>query len=83
MEEEIKNTYAVLHSGRCKCIYEPRGDYGLEGFQLNKFYDYEMRESPKYGKYFKINCGDVFNPTYGQTCTPRAFNKFFGISGDC
>lgn len=26
--------------GIVKCIYEPRGDHGLEGFALNKSYKY-------------------------------------------
>lgn len=81
MDKIIK--YKLLHRGRCKCVYEPRGDYGLEGYQLNLFYDYEMRQSEQHGRYYKVNCNDKLSPGYGQTCTPRAFNKFFEISGQC
>ena len=52
----------LLHSGRVKCIYEPRGDYGLEGYQLDQFYDYEMFE--KDGKKYARVYPDKLFPSY-------------------
>ena len=69
----------LLHSGRVKCIYEPRGDYGLEGYQLDQFYDYEMFE--KDGKKYARVYPDKLFPSYFECCSFYHFNTVFEISG--
>lgn len=61
---------------RCECIYEPRGDNGLEGYQLGDQYDCEyIGESPVSGMpYYRVypTCD-----TYYETCSVRTFRKYF------
>lgn len=73
----------IIESGRCKCVYEPRGDYALEGYQLNDFYDYELKIGDK-GRYFKVYPGSISRSRiYGECCSVRTFRKCFEISGQC
>lgn len=69
----------IIENGSCECIYEPRGDFGLEGFSLNTIYKYELRVEPKIGLYYKVFPNDPFIPSYGSTCTNKAFRKCFKI----
>lgn len=69
----------ILETGKCQCIYEPRGDYGLEGFQLNDIYSYEKQKSIKNGIYYKILLNDQLSPLYGEYCKQKAFNKCFKV----
>ncbi|MCA9404312.1 MAG: hypothetical protein KC897_11060, partial [Candidatus Omnitrophica bacterium] len=32
----------IIERGWCECIREPRGDHGLEGYQRNERYYYEL-----------------------------------------
>lgn len=57
---------------QCKCIYEPRGDHGLEGYQLNSLYRYSITHTGDIVVY-----PDESFPEYGERCTGRIFNKYF------
>ena len=41
--EDLKKYLKSLNT--CICIREPRGDYGLEGFQINETYYYKLSPS--------------------------------------
>lgn len=63
-----------LHKGykSCKCKFEPRGDYGLEGFDYNNIYLYkEIKNNKK--KYIRI----YHEPLYYETCSFLTFKKYF------
>lgn len=79
-EKTDKKMTKILDSGRCKCVYEPRGDYGLEGYQINEFYNFERKENYISAQYFRVYPDKNF-PYYGENCTVRAFSKFFKITG--
>ncbi len=70
----------ILESGHCICKYEPRGDYGLEGYQLNEMYRYEVRHNDKDGTYYKVFPDKHLTPLYGETCSKKQFNKCFDIA---
>jgi len=58
----------------CLCIYEPRGDNGLEGFLLNSIYKYEKKKDSQ-GFYYRIF--PIFGYDYYETCGPNVFKKHF------
>ena len=65
-----------LDAFQAKCIYEPRGDAGLEGFQLNKLYDVQhMSEDKNKRPYYRVyvDCG----LDYYETCSKIMFNRHF------
>lgn len=65
----------------CKCICEPRGDYGLEGFQLGEMYYYKINPTGLYNIFGKDNLSSskLLNTDYcylGCACK-RVFKRFF------
>lgn len=44
----------VIDDGVCECIYEPRGDGGLEGYCLKAFFPYMECKSPIGKTYFRL-----------------------------
>jgi len=54
----------------CKCINEPRGNHGLEGYQRGLTYIYE-----KIAKTYKIY--PLHNENYSESCSTRAFHQHF------
>ena len=67
----------MIDTGVATCVYEPRGDHGLEGFQLNQTYKYAAMETAT-GKYYRIYPDTDF-PGYYETCSKSAFNKYFEV----
>ena len=69
---------------KCKCIYEPRGDHGLEGYVLGEIYSCEYRQD-KDGAYWRVfPTGSHVrepnkNPAYYETCGPIIFVRYFVI----
>lgn len=58
---------------KCECIYEPRGDHGIEGFCLGCQYKLEKYE--RNGKpMFKVWCEGDF---YGYGLSLAKFKKYF------
>lgn len=55
---------------QCICIYEPRGDYGLEGFELKTVYNCERMNN-----YYRI----YLQNDYYETCSIKVFNKYFKL----
>jgi len=60
-------------AGYCKCINEPRGNHGLEGYSRNKIYKFE--ECCLYMRYFRVY-PDI-NSDYYETCGPFVFHYYF------
>lgn len=66
---------------KCKCIKEPRGHKGLEGFQRDHLYFYE--EFTFYGhgmiRLFPDGCHplDRQENRYYEICTRKVFNEHF------
>ena len=61
-----------------KCINEPRGDGGLEGYQLNEVYSAQLCELND-KRYFRVWPGDEASPGYYETCSPMRFKKHFKL----
>jgi len=57
----------------CECIYEPRGDGGLEGYQLSeKYYCYKINNI-----YHRVYPDE--SDGYYETCSKQTFNKYFKL----
>lgn len=68
----------ILSQGFAKCLMEPRGDNGLEGYQLNSDYPYEYVDKDKYGKpFYRVFPDKRDTPDYYETCGPKAFHQYF------
>lgn len=75
MEDE---DFKMLSNGLCKCIYEPRGDNGLEGYQLENVYKFEEMFGGKQNrKYFRVYPEKHFD--YYETCGKKLFKKYFNV----
>jgi hypothetical protein len=59
-----------------KCILEPRGDSGLEGYNLGDTYHYQLMPKDKDGKPY-ARVWPVSGDFYYETCSVSSFNKFF------
>lgn len=59
--------------GLCTCIREPRGEHGLEGFNIGDSYQYEVCENDLGVVYYRI----YHRPDYYETATPPSFRRFF------
>lgn len=64
---------------QAQCTLEPRGAYGLEGYQAGETYHCEYRTVGAVDKkpYFRVwpAAGD----DYYETCSPQTFHKYFTI----
>ena len=62
--------------GFCVCKCEPRGDNGLEGYQLHDRYLFRVMrdENIKARSHYRVFPVD---PLFFETCSFRTFNKFF------
>lgn len=55
---------------QCTCIYEPKGDHGLEGFILDEAYDFEKK-----GELFVVYLD--YELQDNGVMTKTTFNKYF------
>ena len=58
--------------GYCDCICEPKGDFGMEGFQLNERYVFHEFE-----KHYAIF--PAVNRRYSEGIPKRTFKRYFRI----
>lgn len=56
------------------CIKEPRGDHGLEGYQMNETY---QAEGPLFNKLGREYMRVYQAPDYYETCTMGVFREHF------
>lgn len=71
----------ILKTGLCECIREPRGEHGLEGYQLEQFYRYEFKRNKEGQEYYKVFPDSMFT-SYGETCSRITFKRHFKIVVD-
>ncbi len=68
----------ILTTGTAICIKEPRGEYGLEGYNKGDTYAFEVCHPDKLGdKYVRVYHGSTEESDYYETCGPGEFKKFF------
>lgn len=61
---------------KCICIYEPRGQCGLEGYAKGDQYRYEFFLKDVSGRpYYRVY--PVENDNYYETCSVATFTRFF------
>jgi hypothetical protein len=66
----------VIGSGRAKCVMEPRGDGGLEGYNRGDVYRFERIRAATGRTYVRVYNGD---DGYRETCGTGTFNRFFEV----
>lgn len=62
-------------TGKAICMYEPRGEKGLEGYQLGESYDCEQCIGKDGRAYYRV--WPVSGDMYYETCSVSTFNRFF------
>ena len=68
----------VTEEGVAVCTYEPRGDFGLEGYQLNSNYLYQYMETALGEKYARVYpAAETKKSNYYETCRIGTFKRFF------
>ncbi|HHF3053150.1 TPA: hypothetical protein ACPJ1H_003965 [Vibrio alginolyticus] len=69
--------YESCEFGLAVCVFEPRGEKGLEGYQLGEQYAYRKMKSVTPGQppYYRVF--PTFDSDYYETCSTRTFNRFF------
>lgn len=60
------------------CICEPRGDHGLEGFQLNQEHKAQHVVGPLGNRYWRV--WPDARDRYYEICSERAFSKYFKLT---
>lgn len=66
----------ILESGISACINEPRGDNGLEGFQLNEIIKYERVETET-DNYYRVWSQSWEKDEYKEICSTVIFSRYF------
>jgi hypothetical protein len=61
----------------CRCIEEPRGRHGLEGYVLDETYFCERFKTDMEGKPYWRIWPDKDNTRYYEICGPLVFKRFF------
>ena len=69
--------YVGVSFGIAFCKREPRGDSGLEGYQLGDEYAFRRMESddPNESPYYRVF--PSFGNDYYETCSVPTFKKYF------
>jgi hypothetical protein len=70
-----QNQITILESGLARCVREPRGDNGLEGYVLDERYRIELCQGGK-RRFYRVYPGGSF-PDYYETCGERVFADYF------
>ena len=84
METKTKRIQKVVSEGLCTCKWDPRGDYGLEGYQIDEEYSFERKECSEQGKFVRVTSISIeesgfFNHPFGDAMKVSTFNKIFNI----
>ena len=71
--------FSVVLEGTCKCTLAPMGDHGLEGYDKNETYRYQlMLDEPNNKEYYRVYPTLDF-PDYYETCAKHHFKKYFAV----
>jgi hypothetical protein len=65
----------IKEEGICICKIAPMGYAGLEGFDENQEYKYELKLDKSGKEYYKI----YHTEDYAETCGVKTFKKYFTI----
>jgi len=68
-------TLNIIEGGFARCVAEPRGRHGLEGYILGQSYRFERCEDRKRA-YCRVYSDENF-PGYYETCGERVFADYF------
>jgi hypothetical protein len=72
-------SFELIEESFCKCIFQPMGDYGLEGYQKNNTYRAQiMLNTQTRQKYVRVYPDNSF-PDYYETCSTRNFKDYFAM----
>lgn len=66
----------VIGIGRAKCMMEPRGEGGLEGYNRGDVYRFERIRAATGKTYVRVYPGD---DNYRETCGPGIFARHFDV----
>jgi hypothetical protein len=69
------NPIMIIEAGFARCVTEPRGSHGLEGYGLGQFYRFERCEGGR-GRYCRVYPDESF-PGYYETCGEIVFAGYF------
>jgi hypothetical protein len=69
------NSITIIEAGIARCVTEPRGANGLEGYVLGQSYRFERCEDGK-RRYCRIYPDGSF-PGYYETCGEIVFASYF------
>lgn len=84
-ETEINPNKIILKNGKCECHYAPRGDKGLEGWDLNDTVKYQKIQDINTDKTIYFRIFYPFDKFYNEKqdtfeiIDKRVFNKYFKI----
>lgn len=65
----------IIEVGLARCVTEPRGSHGLEGYVLGQAYRFERCQN-KEGRYCRVYPDGSF-PGYYETCGEGVFAGYF------
>jgi hypothetical protein len=65
----------IIETGLARCVSEPRGANGLEGYGLGQLYRFERCEGMR-RRYCRVYPDGSF-PDYFETCGERVFTDYF------
>jgi hypothetical protein len=65
----------IIETGIARCVSEPRGANGLEGYGLGQSYRFERCDDAK-GRFCRVYPGGN-SPDYYETCGERVFESYF------
>jgi hypothetical protein len=69
------NSITIIEAGLARCVTEPRGRHGLEGYVLGQSYRFERCEERK-RRYCRVYPDGSF-PGYYETCGEGVFAGYF------
>lgn len=71
----MKSKAEVIEIGVAECIYEPRGDNGLEGYVLGLNYLFHKIRRPDGRKYYRV--WPSVGVDYYECAGPTMFKRYF------
>jgi hypothetical protein len=72
-----QNSSTVIESGLARCVREPRGANGLEGYSLDQVYRFKRCQYEE-RRYCRVYPDECF-PSYYETCGERVFADLFEL----